>query len=312
MTTSSVIPSDDVQPDDHARQENARPDRNRNPSHNGKASQTGNPGHNGKASHNGDPGHNGAFHNVASGNGGPIDLVGAYAELQDLLLDSADVGEFLHEVAILSAEVADPPACCGITMRRDHELHTVASSDQLAERADEIQYGQDQGPCLQALRSNEIVHVPDLDNEYRWGDYRVYAQGQGIRSSLSLPLNVRGSTIGALNLYSTEPHVFGTGEIERLATFARQAAAALTLLVRHVEQQTLSDQLRAALASRATIDQAMGMIMAQQRCTASEAFAVLRKASQHRNRKVSDIAAELIRVNTGQSAQPAAPFTDPQ
>lgn len=193
-------------------------------------------------------------------------------------------------------------------MRREREVVTIANSGDLAVRADEIQYGRGQGPCLQALHSDVMIHVPDLATDERWPEYRSRALPQGVRSSLSLPLIVRGATLGGLNLYSPVQHTFTEAEIKHAAAFARQAATSLAIVLRHADQVKLEDQLHDALATRGVIDQALGIVMAQRGCNAAEAFTVLREASQHRNRKVHEIAAELIETITGQRPQPPRPF----
>ena len=194
-------------------------------------------------------------------------------------------------------------------MRRNHQVATVASSDDFAMLLDEIQYGRGQGPCLQALHTGERVEVPDLATDDRWGDYRIHALAAGARSSVSLPLTVDDITIGALNLYSSARNGFGVADIRRAELFTLQAATALTLLLRHARQIALEDQLREALATRAVIDQALGIVMAQRQISSTGAFAVLREASQNGNRKLSDIAAEIIETITGHPPQPPRPFT---
>jgi GAF domain-containing protein len=232
----------------------------------------------------------------------------AYGELQNLLLEGPDVTSFMEQVVELASTITDPPSVCGVTMRRDREIATIANSGDLAVRADEIQYGRGQGPCLDALHSGMVIHVPDLTTDGRWPDYRSHALTQGVRSSLSLPLIVRGETLGALNLYSAVLHSFTDAEIRQAAAFARQAATSLAIVLRHADQVKLEDQLRDAIATRGVIDQALGIMMAQRGCNAAEAFTVLREASQHRNRKVYEIAAELIETTTGQRPQPSRPF----
>jgi GAF domain-containing protein len=91
-----------------------------------------------------------------------------------------------------------------------------------------------------------------------------------------MPLTVPDRTIGALNLYSDRPHFFGEAQIRLAERFAQDATIAVGIAARLAAQSVLTSQLRASLASRAVIDQAIGVIMAQQRCTAADAFAVLR------------------------------------
>ncbi len=239
------------------------------------------------------------------------DLAAAYAELQNLLVERPDVTDFLHQVAVLAASVI-PGSSCGITMRRDHEIATIANNDEFSVAVDEIQYGRGQGPCLEALRTDAVVAVPDLSREDRWPDYRIHALTYGVRSSLSLPLVIDGESRGALNLYSKTPNGFGTTETAASEAFARQAATALTIVFRNADQLELQDQLREALATRAVIDQAIGIIMGQHACNSSDAFDVLRNASQQRNTKLREVAAELIETVTGEPPRPPRPFTDPR
>jgi GAF domain-containing protein len=236
------------------------------------------------------------------------ELITVYGQLLNLLTDSPDLDEFLDQVVTLAARVVTPAAACGLTTRRDGQPFTVANSNDLANQVDEIQYGADEGPCLETLRSGQIVEVVDLSTDERWKRYRRHALTHGVVSSLSLPLAVDGETIGALNLYSTQVGAFIGSARAYAEAFASQCAAALTLILRHSAQSEIQQQLAAALASRSVIDQAIGVLMGQQRCTAAEAFELLRQASQHRNRKLRELAADLITNVTGQAPQPPPEF----
>ncbi len=183
----------------------------------------------------------------------------------------------------------------------------MASSDTRASQVDEIQYGHDEGPCLHSLATGKVVVVDDLASDDRWGGYQLPALGHGVRSSLSLPLRTDGQVIGALNIYATEPRTFGPPEQVIAGRFADEASRALVLAVRIAERTEMSEHLQTALASRAVIDQALGIIMGQNRCTAHQAFEVLRTASQNRNVKLRDIAAEMVTAVGGQP-----PATEPR
>jgi GAF domain-containing protein len=235
-------------------------------------------------------------------------LAAAYGELLSVLAETPTVETFLDQVVALAARVVTPAAACGLTMRRDGHPVTVANSSPLAGQVDEIQYGADEGPCLDALRGGGAVEVDDLAVDGRWPRYQPHAVAHGVASSLSLPLAVDGQTIGALNLYSPQRHAFTDPERQHSVAFAAQCAAALTLTLRHADQAQVRRQLGDAMASRSIIDQAIGILMGQQRCTATEAFDLLRQASQHRNRKLRDIAADIITNVTGAPPQPPTTF----
>ncbi|WP_172875900.1 GAF and ANTAR domain-containing protein [Micromonospora inositola] len=239
-------------------------------------------------------------------------LASAYGRLLTLVADSPHVDVFLDQVVRVAAEVVTPAVACGLTVRRDGGAFTVASSGDLAARGDEIQYGADEGPCLEALRRGRVVEVVDLREDTRWCRYREHALRLGVVSSLSLPMTVDGETVGALNLYATQPAAFTDTARRHAVAFTDQGAAALTVILRQADHALLHQQLTDAMTSRSVIDQALGVLMGQQRCTATEAFSLLRQASQHRNRKLRDVAAEIIKQVSGESPQPAPGFAVPR
>ncbi len=234
------------------------------------------------------------------------EVAASITELQNLLLATPGVAEFLHEVAVLAASTVAKGLSCGITLRPDGRPVTVASSNTRAGQVDEIQYEIDQGPCLHSMDTGELVVMTDTTGLERWGGFSARAAANGIRSSLSVPLVAEGIS-GALNLYAPVPDSFGDAEIARAQVFAASASAALALASRQASAAALTGQLREALASRAVIDQALGIVMAQERCNSRHAFAILRTASQNRNTRLRDIAHQIVTSVSGQAPQPS-PF----
>ncbi|WP_170182456.1 GAF and ANTAR domain-containing protein [Blastococcus colisei] len=213
--------------------------------------------------------------------------------LQELILSTEGMTEFLDELVQLAAA---GHGSCAITVRLDDKTRTVASSDDLAARADEIQYAQDEGPCLESMRTGAVVSAPDMAVDDRWGNYRSYALAQGVRSVLSTPMGVDGRHFGALNLYSTEAGTFDAETRAQAERWAQQASGAVGVALRLAERTRHGQQLAEALTSRSIIDQAIGILMAQQRCSSGMAFEILRSASQGRNVKLRTIAADIVRA----------------
>jgi hypothetical protein len=116
--------------------------------------------------------------------------------------------------------------------------------------------------------------------------------------------------VGALNLYARSAGAFGTTEVSRAQDLAKSASGAVTLALRLASYATLNDQLRSSMASRTVIDQALGVIMAQEHCTQARAFAILRAASQNTNVKLRDIAGAIVTGVSGEPPQPPPPFED--
>jgi GAF domain-containing protein len=225
-------------------------------------------------------------------------------ELQALVLSTDSIDAFLDELAAVTVRAMPAAAACGVTLQPNGQPRTVAASDVLATQVDEIQYGVDQGPCLEAMRSGAVLYVKDLGGEARWPDFSTAALGYGVRCCLSTPLRVQDVPVGALNLYAVRVDAFDEAARAQAFAFAGYASGAVALALRLARQAQVSADLRAALASRAVIDQALGVIMGQQRCTAEEAFAVLRHASQQRNVKIHAIAAGIVEGVSGRPPNP--------
>jgi GAF domain-containing protein len=211
-----------------------------------------------------------------------------------LLLETDSLDQFLRALAQSALRLAVEADGCGITLERQGRPVTVSSAGESATKLDEAQYGQDDGPCLQAMRTGLEVSVPDTLREDRWGDYPAYAAACGARSSLSLPIAPHSHTAGALNLYAPRPYAFADMDLMPLRLLASEATGAIALGQRIADSEQFAADLEAALRSRTVIDQAIGVIMGQQRCAPEKAFEVLRTASQHRNVKLRELCAELI------------------
>ncbi len=223
-----------------------------------------------------------------------FDRPSSIQELTELLLATASFEQFTQDVVDLAAARVAPLTSCGMTVRMDGRPLTVASSDELASRLDELQYGAGEGPCLESMETGRIILVRDLAEDDRWGGYRLHALAHGVRASLSLPIAGSHRPLGALNFYATTSDAFTQDHAEVAGHFADQTAGALRLAVRLADQATLTVQLQEAMTSRAVIDQAIGIIMGQNRCDAHAAFDVLRRASQNRNIKLRQVAAEIV------------------
>jgi putative methionine-R-sulfoxide reductase with GAF domain len=227
------------------------------------------------------------------------------ADLLAALASGGDLKTFLADLVQLAAKHTPSAAACGLTMARSSGPVTVAATGPLAERADERQYELDAGPCLEAMRDGVVVRVEDMTREDRWGAYPALAADAGVRSSLSLPLVVEGRSRGALNLYATEAGAFGPDDETTGANWAGHASGALGVALRISDSDERADALQGGLDSRTTIGQAVGLLMARERCTADQAFALLRLSSQRRNVKLRDIAAGV--VSAFEAALPEGP-----
>src|SRR5579863_4564587 len=123
---------------------------------------------------------------------------GELKALQDALINTENVEQFLHEMAVLAARLVGGDLSCGMTMRSSGRPVTVACSDPVAATVDGLQYELDDGPCLHAMRDGHMVHIEDTADKARWPEFERRAAAHGIRACLALPLRSEGKRIGAL------------------------------------------------------------------------------------------------------------------
>lgn len=214
-------------------------------------------------------------------------------QLTQLLLSAVSFETFLRDLVDYASEHSEHS--CSITVRLvDGVPYTVASTDELTLRLDERQYAGERGPCLDALDNSIPVFVTDMTTETRWAPYPEQAAELGVRSAMAYPLINEDKSIGALNFYAMHQLAPDTSLQARAAQLADRAAGALALGLRMARQTAELENLRIALTSRSSIDQAIGILMAQQRCSAEEAFDLLRRASQSRNIKLREVATQIV------------------
>ncbi|MFE1909914.1 ANTAR domain-containing protein [Streptomyces anandii] len=199
----------------------------------------------------------------------------------------------LRDLTDRAVQAVPGAAACSITVRRGERLLTLAGSSGLPSGLDLRQYEDGSGPCVSAAGTGDERYVPDTAEETRWPDYTRYALSVGVRCVLALPLAVPGETGAALNLYGFEPDGLAADR-ERARAFAARAADAVTVALRVEGERAAAPDVRTALLSRSVIDQAIGILMAQERVDAQRALERLRGMSQHHNTKLRDLAADLV------------------
>jgi GAF domain-containing protein len=226
------------------------------------------------------------------------------SELQALLLETDTLHNFLDRLAALTAQALPEGSSVGVTVRQNSRAVTLAASDEQARRIDQLQYDFDEGPCLETLATGKPHYIVDTATDTRWPSFCPAAHEEGVRSCLGLPLTGPTGLMGGYNLYSMRPDAFAPDTRGQLEILAGNAAGAVAVAMKLADQTQMSDDLHDALTSRAVIDQATGIIMAQQRCGAAAAFDIIRRASQNRNIKVRDLAAEIVSQVSGKPPEP--------
>ena len=240
----------------------------------------------------------------------PDDTV-RFADLSEsiggVLQSMSEVSDYLERLVHAVRRHVDGCDEVGVTIVTDGRPHTAAYTTVQTLEIDAVQYALDEGPCLDAARHRRENVVDDLCAEdTRWPAFTAQAEEEGMRSLFALPLVSGGECLGALNLYGWQVGAFTDFDPTLVRVAAQRCADAVLAVTSLDDMRQLAGQLEQAMASRAVIEQAKGVIMAMRGIPEDEAFEVLRRSSQDRNVKVRVLAQEVVRGVVEQRARPNA------
>jgi len=222
------------------------------------------------------------------------DLEGGLAGLSSMLTDHGPLSETLEKIAALAVHAIPGADGAGLTMLEDDRAQTVVATADFVRAVDDVQYGLGEGPCLLAVQTRTTQTSGSLGGEVRWPRFGPRVGRMGVHSVLSLPLLLPDRVVGAMNVYAHAKDAFGAEAVRVGELYAGPAAVAVHNAQILARSQQLVDQLREALASRAVIDQALGIIRSRTGAGPEEAFDRLRTMSQNQHVKVSEVSRALV------------------
>jgi hypothetical protein len=233
------------------------------------------------------------------------DLAANISQTVVTLFSGGTVAETLDQVAGLAVSSIEGCDYAGIFLEAGDQVTTPVRTDSVVTEVDNLQRTSGEGPCLDALHQDTAFYAEDLADDARWPHFGPAATALGVRSLLALPLRVNGVP-GALNLYARYPLAFGVIDRGRGLLLAAMAGLAYATALTHEEDERREANLHAALATREIIGQAQGILMEREHLTSVQAFDILRRASQHLNRKLRDVAQNLVDTGERPDTGPAS------
>jgi GAF domain-containing protein len=222
------------------------------------------------------------------------EVTGDLAELAEVLTGEEDLDRVLQRGVDQVASAVPGADMVSVSVLRGDVAETVAASNALVWAIDQDQYAAADGPCLEAARTGQVVRTGVAEAERRWPQFTRSARAAGVASYLSYPLMIGADFAGALNLYSEQPHGFADFDVALLRLYVTAVSAAIANARLYTRARELAWQLRQALDSRAVIDQAIGVLIAQTGISADQAFAELTRRSQNTNVKLREVATRLV------------------
>jgi GAF domain-containing protein len=224
----------------------------------------------------------------------PVDMCDVARALVAIVLADNSVESVLELLVALATTTMASADAASISIARAHSSETLTATSESCRVIDEVQYRTGQGPCVAAIRDGQRHSVAIVADSAQWPEFSIEAAGLGVRAMLATPLRAGGRIVGALNMYSMSHDEFGPVDVERAQEFADHIAVVLTNSDAFVAATELNVQMQDAMTTRSMIGQAQGLIMGRHACTANDAFARLRTTSQHTNRKLREVAQQMV------------------
>lgn len=173
-------------------------------------------------------------------------------------------------------------------------LEVLASSSDEMQMLELLGLQRSQGPCYEAFRSGKSVGAIDLRHAgQRWPDFTPAAREQGVEIVYAIPLRLRDTTIGALNLFCDNQRGLSAEHLEAARALASMAAIGILTHRGMRRQEELAEQLQTALNSRVVIEQAKGILSERLGLGLQPAFELLRTAARRTRRPLSQVAHEV-------------------
>src|SRR3954469_16753529 len=224
----------------------------------------------------------------------PAELSSALTQMAGLLLSRETVDTALTLVTTLAAATIAGTTGAGVTLVDEHGKRSKAASNQLVEQADALQYEFDEGPCLTAWRTGQLVRIDDTATDSRWPRWNSAAAHLGVRAVLSVGLVVHDEGIGAIKVYSDQPADYGAADERVMSLFAEQAAILLANTQSLQQARRLSRQLTHALRGRAAIVRATGGLWPRGAADQDAPFIALTDAARRSGQTVRQLPRELL------------------
>jgi GAF domain-containing protein len=239
------------------------------------------------------------------GTGRALLLAREFDAIGSRLREHAEVDDVLAELSEVALRLVSHAEHASTSRRDGAGFVTVGATSDLPPEVDQIQYGLGHGPCVDAILSRNLFNAADLRTDPRWPDFGHRAvETSGVLSMLSFRLffeeTAGTNLLAALNLYATKPHAFDEDDEITIMLVGTHGALAISA----AQQRRRAEGLTLALQSNREIGAAIGVVMTRLLVTRDQAFDLMRIASQRTNRKLRDVAQDVLDSGTLDIGEP--------
>lgn len=222
------------------------------------------------------------------------DVHQALAELGGLRFGQTNVHEAMQRIARTTHALFSVDGAGLMLIDAEQQLRNVAVSDDRMGQLESLQVEHHEGPCMDAYADKELVRSEDLDAEQRWPLFGPAAVDRGLHAVLASPIPYRQEAVGVVAVVSATPRPWTPEGELALVAFTDLAALLIASTLHGQHQSELAVQLQTALDTRAVIEQAKGILIAQQNLTPRQSYERLRAIARSERRRLADVATEVV------------------
>jgi GAF domain-containing protein len=222
------------------------------------------------------------------------ELAAVFARMSGLLLSAETVDTALGLLSALAQETVPGSTGAGVSIVDEERRRSSGSTDDRVKEADALQYDLDEGPCLTAASTRELVRIDDLAADRRWPRWAEAALPLGLRAAMSAPLVAADRSLGAIKVYAEQPGTFDRHSERLLTLFSAQAAILVANIQSHDRATRLSAGMRDAFHDRDVVSMAKGVLMGRNAVDESTAFGMLLARCQEEGVTVAHAARAVV------------------
>jgi GAF domain-containing protein len=223
------------------------------------------------------------------------DVRQALVELGRLRFGEASLEDAIREVVQTTHSMFDVDGAGLMLADASQHLRNVAASDDRFAHLEELQVRHQEGPCIEAFDTKELVSATDLGESGRWPLFSEAAVDRDIRAVLASPLPYNQDAVGVVAVLSERSRPWSPANELALLAFTDLAALLIASIIQGEQQSEVAGQLQGALNSRQQIEQAKGILMGTRGIPARTAYEHLRAKARSERRKLAEVCAEIVR-----------------
>jgi GAF domain-containing protein len=223
------------------------------------------------------------------------EVVAAFIAFADQLVEDFDLLDLTIELTEVCARLLDVAAAGLLLADAAGRLHLLAATSEEARRVEVFQLQREEGPCLDCYHSGRPVTITNLAAvAKRWPRFVQAATDAGFVSVHAIPMRLQGGVLGALGLFGPAEGALNDSDLALARAFAHVASIAIAQQHRSSSRSKLLPDLQAAVASRATLEMAKGIVAADYTVDMQTAFTYLRRYAHASQQPLSQLARRLV------------------